>query len=53
MFRPIQPPAVWLYSIEEQDFPRANFAGVSNYGNEIAHFERVPIPSLTYHETRA
>ena len=49
----IQPRAVRLYCIEEQDVLSAIPAGVRYYRNPITRLKRVPIPSLTDHEANA
>ncbi len=53
MLRAIQPLAVRLHSIEEQDVLGAIPAGVRNHRNQIARLESLPIPSLTDHEADA
>ena len=53
MLRAIQPRAVRLHRIEEQDVLRAIPAGVRNHRNQITRFERLLIPSLIDHEAGA
>ena len=53
MLRAIQPRAVRLYRIEEQDVMRAILVGVCHYRNLITRLERVPFPSLTDHDADA
>ena len=53
MLRAIQPRAVRLYRIEEQELSKAIPAGVCYYRNPITPLERVPIPSLAGHEVDA
>ena len=53
MLRAIQPRAVRLDYIEEQDALGAIPAWVRNYRNPVARFVRHPIPSPTDHETDA
>ena len=49
----IQPRAVRLYRIEEQDVHSAIPAGVRYYRNPITRRKRVPLPSLTDHDADA
>jgi hypothetical protein len=53
MLRAIQPRAVRLHSIEEQDVLPITPVGVHNYRNWIARFECGLIPSLIGHEAGA
>jgi hypothetical protein len=53
MLRAIQPRAVRLYRIEEQDVLRTILVGVRYYRNPITRLERVPIPPLAEHEADA
>jgi len=50
MLRTIQPRAVRLDCIEEQNDLGTIGARVRNYRNRIARFVRHPIPSLTDHD---
>src|SRR5690349_23632645 len=53
MLRAIQPRAVRLDRIEEQNGPGAIPAGVYNDGDRVAWFVRQPVPSPTDHEVDA
>ena len=53
MLRAIQPRAVRLDRIEEQNARGAIPAGVRNYRNPVARFIGHPIPPLTNHDADA
>ena len=53
MLRAIQPRAVRLDCIEEQDKVRAISTGVRNYRDPVARFVGHPVPSPTGHEADA